>query len=162
MGGADGELSLQVASKHDHMKCITYDLPKVTSIAEEKIKQWEMEDRVEAIAGDFWEEELPEADIITMGNILHDWGLEEKVILLEKAYNSLPEGGACIVIENIIDNDRSKNVFGLTMSLNMLIETREGFDFTFNEFKEWCNDVGYSSSELIPLAGPSSAAVAYK
>ncbi len=162
VGGADGELSLQVANQHKHMDCITFDLPKVASIAEEKIKKWELEDRVQSVAGDFWDDEIPEADVITMGNILHDWGLDEKLTLLEKAYNGLPEGGACIAIENIIDNDRSKNVFGLTMSLNMLIETREGFDFTFNEFKDWCERVGYSSSEIIPLAGPSSAAVVYK
>ncbi len=162
MGGADGELSLQVASEHEHMECITIDLPKVASIAEEKIKKWDMEDGLQSIAGDFWEDKFPEADIITMGNVLHDWGLDGKVNLLEKAYNSLPEGGACIVIENIIDNDRSENVFGLTMSLNMLIETREGFDFTFNEFSNWCEDVGYTSSGIIPLAGPSSAVVAYK
>jgi hypothetical protein len=162
MGGADGELSLQVAEQYEHIDCITYDLPKVTSIAEEKIKQWGMEGRVKAVAGDFWEEEFPEADIITFGNILHDWGLDEKLTLLEKAYNSLPDGGACIVIENIIDNDRSKNIFGLTMSLNMLIETRDGFDFTGNEFKEWAQETGYSSTDIIPLAGPSSAAVAYK
>lgn len=162
MGGADGELSLQVANKYEHMECITFDLPKVATIAKEKISKWGLEDRVQSVAGDFWEDEFPEADIITMGNVLHDWGLDEKLILLEKAYNSLPEGGACIVIENIIDNDRSENVFGLTMSLNMLIETRDGFDFTFNEFKDWCEDIGYSSTELIPLTGPSSAAIAYK
>ncbi len=67
MGGADGELSLQVASEHEHMECITFDLPKVASIAEEKIREWGMKDRVESVAGDFWEDEFPEADIITMG-----------------------------------------------------------------------------------------------
>ncbi len=162
MGGADGELSLQVASRHDHMECVTYDLPKVASIAEEKIKKWGLEDRVKSVAGDFWEEGFPEADVITMGNILHDWGLDKKLTLLEKAYSSLPEDGACIVIENIIDNDRSENVFGLTMSLNMLIETRNGFDFTSREIKEWARKTGFSSTEIIPLTGPSSAAIAYK
>lgn len=162
IGGADAELSLQVAEQYDHIDCINFDLPKVASIAEEKIKRYEMDDRIESVAGDFWEEDFPETDVITMGNILHDWSLEEKQLLLEKSYESLPEDGACIVIENIIDNDRSENVFGLTMSLNMLIETPEGFDFTGEDFSNWCQEIGYSSTEITPLAGPASAAIAYK
>ncbi len=162
LGGADGELCLQVAEAFDHIDCINYDLPKVASIAEEKIEEWGMEDRVEVMPGNFWEEDIPEADVYTLGNILHDWGLEEKMELLEKVYNKLPEGGACIVIENIIDNERSKNIFGLAMSLNMLIETRDGFDFTGREFSSWADEVGFSSTEIIPLAGPASAAIAYK
>lgn len=162
IGGADAELSIQVAEQYDHINCINFDLPKVASIAEEKIERFEMGDRIESVAGDFWEEDFPEADVITMGNILHDWGLEEKKVLLEKAYKSLPKDGVCIVIENIIDDDRSENVFGLTMSLNMLIETPDGFDFTGREFRNWSRDVGYSSYEIKPLAGPASAAIAYK
>lgn len=162
IGGADGELCLQVADEYEHIVCINFDLPKVTSIAEEKIEAYGLEDRVETRAGDFWEEEFPNADVITMGNILHDWSLDEKYTLLEKAYRSLPEGGACIVIENIIDDKRSENVFGLLMSLNMLVETRDGFDFTGRDFRRWAGDVGYSHTEIMPLAGPASAAVAYK
>lgn len=162
IGGADAELSLQVAERYDHINCINFDLPKVASIAEEKIERFKMDGRIKTMAGDFWEEDFPEADVITMGNILHDWSLEEKKILLEKAYKSLPDDGACIVIENIIDDDRSENVFGLTMSLNMLIETPGGFDFTGREFNKWTREVGYSSSEIMPLTGPASAAIAYK
>ncbi|MDX1617726.1 MAG: methyltransferase [Balneolaceae bacterium] len=162
IGGADGELCLQVAGAFDHIDCINFDLPKVKQLADEKIARRGMEDRVESVAGDFWEDDFPEADLITMGNILHDWGLDKKKNLLNKAYESLPEDGACIVIENIIDDDRSENVFGLVMSLNMLIETRNGFDFTGRQFEEWCSEIGYSSTEIIPLAGPASAAVAYK
>lgn len=162
MGGADGELSLQVANHYDHMDCTTFDLPKVASIAEEKIQRRGLESQVNSEAGDFWKEDFPRADVITMGNILHDWGLEEKLTLLEKAYDSLPKDGACVVIENIIDNERTENVFGLAMSLNMLIETREGFDFTGEEFERWSKKVGYSECEIIPLTGSSSAAVAYK
>lgn len=162
IGGADGELCIQLAEHYDHLDCINFDLPKVASIAEDKIARNGLEDRIKVVAGDFWEDDLPEADVITMGNILHDWGLDEKMTLLEKAHESLPDGGACIVIENIIDDDRSENIFGLTMSLNMLIETPDGFDFTGRQFGKWCDEVGYRSTEIIPLAGPASAAVAYK
>jgi len=97
-----------------------------------------------------------------MGMILHDWSEEKKCKLIQKAYDALPDGGAFVAIENIIDNQRSQNVFGLTMSLNMLIETAEGFDFTLDDFSKWTKAVGFKTVDLLPLAGPSSAAIAYK
>lgn len=155
-------MCIQVASQNDHINCINFDLPKMASIAEQKVKRIGMDDRIETVAGDFWEEPFPDADVITMGNILHDWGLDEKMTLLEKAFDSLPKEGACIAIENIIDDSRSENVFGLTMSVNMLIETRNGFDFTGKDFDKWVREIGYEDTEILPLAGPASAAVAYK
>ena len=111
---------------------------------------------------DFFIDELPRADVITMGNILHDWGTEGKLILIKKAYDALPKGGALIVIENIIDDERNKNAFGLMMSLNMAIETDQGFDFTATDFNQWAKEVGFSHTSLMPLTGPSSAVIAIK
>jgi hypothetical protein len=114
------------------------------------------------VSGDFFEDDLPEADIITMGNILHDWGYEDKLMLTKKAYDALPDGGAFIVIENIIDDERNKNAFGLMMSLNMAIETDHGYDFSASDFKQWSEEAGFKETEVLPLAGPSSAIIAYK
>ena len=97
-----------------------------------------------------------------MGLILHDWNLENKKMLIRKAYEALSPGGALIAVENIIDDDRRENAFGLMMSLNMLIEFGDAFDFTFAEYKEWCQEVGFKDFELVHLAGPCSAAIAYK
>ena len=97
-----------------------------------------------------------------MGNILHDWGLDDKKKLIGKAYDALPKGGALVVIENVIDNERRENAFGLLMSLNMLIETAEGFDFTADDFDKWARDAGFSRTYLMKLTGPSSAAIAIK
>jgi hypothetical protein len=97
-----------------------------------------------------------------MGNILHDWNLEKKMMLIRKAYEALPAGGAFIAVENVIDDDRRENAFGLLMSLNMLIEFGDAFDYTGADFKTWCSEVGFQRFEIIPLAGPTSAAVAYK
>lgn len=97
-----------------------------------------------------------------MGNILHDWNLENKKILIKKAYNALPDGGAFIVIENLIDDARRENAFGLLMSLNMLIEFGDGFDYTRASFREWCDEAGFQRFEFINLSGPTSAAIAYK
>ena len=74
----------------------------------------------------------------------------------------MPPGGAFIVIENLIDDERRENVFGLMMSLNMLIEFGDAFDFTGGDFRNWCTEAGFRSVEIVPLAGPASAGIAYK
>ena len=162
IGGSAGLLSLMVAQHQSHMNCITWDLPPVLPVANETIVQFQLQDRVKANSGDFFKDQFPEADIVTMGNILHDWDEETKLMLIQKAYDALPDGGAFVVIENIIDNERKNNVFGLMMSLNMLIETGTGFDFTFDDFNKWTKIIGFKSTTLLPLAGPTSAAIAYK
>lgn len=162
VGGANGLLSRVVAKAHPHLRCTTFDLPAVTSIAEKAIVAEGLGAQVSAVAGDFFADPLPEADVITMGMILHDWNLERKKILVRKAYDALPEDGALIAIEALIDDARSENTFGLMMSLNMLIELGDAFDFTGAEFRSWCADAGFRRFDVIPLVGSSSAAVAYK
>lgn len=162
VGGSGGLLSIMVAKHQPHMTCTSFDLPPVEPIAQEIIKQFQLTDRVKTQSGNFFNDPLPKADILTMGNILHDWDEENKIILMKKAYEALPEGGAFIAIEGIIDDERKQNVFGMMMSLNMLIETGTGFDYTFADFNRWAKTVGFKSTSILPLAGPSSAAIAYK
>ena len=162
IGGSAGLLSLMVAKHQAHMTCTTVDLPPVEPIAFETIQKFQLSDRVKAQSRDFFAESFPKADIVTMGNILHDWDEEKKIMLMKKAYEALPAGGAFVVIEGIIDDERKQNAFGMMMSLNMLIETGTGFDYTFADFNKWANIVGFKSTALLPLAGPSSAAIAYK
>lgn len=161
-GGSGAYLSTKVAQENPHMECVSFDLHPVEAIAKETIKKSHLEDRVSTQSGDFFQDPIPAADIIVMGNILHDWNEQEKIQLMQKAYDALPEGGAFVAIENIIDNDRKENLFGMMMSLNMLIETQGGFDYTFDDFKKWAKSTGFKSCELLPLAGPASAAIAYK
>ena len=162
VGGATGQLSCMVAAANPHMSCISFDLPKVAPIATRKIEQEALADRVAAVGGDFFVDPLPKADVITMGMILHDWNLEKKKALIRNAYDALPEGGAFVVIEALIDDARRDNAFGLLMSLNMLIEFGDAFDYSGSDFASWCREAGFRHFEIISLAGPSSAAVAYK
>ncbi len=162
VGGATGQLSCMVAAANPHMRCTSFDLPNVKPIAMRRIGQAGMSDRVTAVGGDFFVDPLPRADVITMGMILHDWNLEKKKALIRKAYDALPPGGAFVVIEALIDDARRENVFGLMMSLNMLIEFGDAFDYSGADFAGWCREAGFRSFAVIPLAGPSSAAVAYK
>jgi len=162
VGGALALLSRIVGARHPHLKFTSFDLPPVMPLAQKQIKAAGMEERITAVGGDFFKDELPRADVITMGNILHDWNLEKKKVLIRKAYDALPQGGALIAIENVIDDARRENVFGLLMSLNMLIEFGDAFDYTGADFREWCADAGFQRFDLINLAGPTSAAIAYK
>jgi cyclopropane fatty-acyl-phospholipid synthase-like methyltransferase len=162
IGGALAALSIEIARRHPHLRCISADLPIVDPLARDVIEQAGLSDRVVTKVLDFWRDPFPAADVITMGNILHDWNLEEKKVLIGKAHQALNDGGALVIVENIIDDERRSNAFGLLMSLNMLIETRGGFDFTGADFASWTREAGFSSSTVIPLAGPTSAAVAYK
>jgi hypothetical protein len=162
VGGATGQLSMCVARRHAGIRCTSLDLPAATAIAERKIAAAGLADRISARSIDFFAEPLPAADVITMGMILHDWNLEKKMLLIRRAYDALPAGGAFIVVENLIDDARRTNAFGLMMSLNMLIEFGDAFDFTIADFFGWCREVGFRTTEVIPLGGPASAGVAYK
>ena len=162
VGGATGQLSLIVAARHPHLRCTTFDLPVVEPIANKTIAAAGLAERVATASGDFFTDPVPKADVITMGMILHDWNLERKMQLITAAYDALPDGGAFVVVENLIDDARRENVFGLMMSLNMLIEFGDAFDFTGADFTDWCTQVGFSKVEVVPLAGPASAAIAYK
>jgi len=162
IGGAGANLSIQVVKNNEHMRCISFDLPPVNSIATENVNKMGLEDRITIQSGDFFKDDFPKADVITMGNILHDWGTDDKLILIQKAYNALPQGGALVIIENIIDDNRSENAFGLLMSLNMLIETDKGFDFSKSDFDALTNSIGFKETHLMPLTGPSSAIIAIK
>lgn len=162
IGGAGAQLCAQVALHNPNMKCISFDLPQVSPIALENMSKMGLSSRVKIQSGDFFTEEFPKADVITMGNILHGWGTDDKKKLIVKAYDALPKGGALVIIENIIDDERRENAFGLMMSLNMLIETNEGYDFTAADFDGWAREAGFTHTSVMPLTGPSSAVIAIK
>jgi hypothetical protein len=162
VGGATGQLCTILAAHHPHLRCTSFDLPVVAPIAEKAIAAAGLSDRVTPATGDFLVDPLPRADVVTMGLILHDWNLDGKMHLIRSAYDALPEGGAFIVIENLIDDARRQNAFGLMMSLNMLIEFGDAFDYTGADFAGWCKEAGFRDVEIVPLTGPASAGIAIK
>jgi hypothetical protein len=162
VGGAMGVLAVEVSKRHPHLSCTTFDLPVVEPIAKRFVTAAGLGNRVRTACGDFFRDPLPKADVITMGMILHDWNLEKKRVLIQKAYDALPPGGALVAIEALIDDERRTNGFGLLMSLNMLIEFGDAFDFTGQDFRGWCTEAGFQKFATIHLQGPHSAAVAWK
>ncbi|MEO6959808.1 MAG: methyltransferase [Burkholderiaceae bacterium] len=162
IGCAQGAVPVAVAKLHPHLSTAGFDLPPVRPIFEEYVQTHGLTGQVRFIAGDFFNDPLPHVDVIVMGHILHDWDLDQKRMLLNKAYASLPKGGALIVYDAMIDNERKKNVFGLLMSLNMLIETMGGFDYTIAACEGWMRDAGFASTQHETLAGPHSMVVGIK
>ena len=161
-GPAQGDLLAQVALKNPHLTGTGFDLPEVGPIFEEYMETLGISARVKFKPGSFFTDPLPSADVIMMGHILHDWNLEQKRMLIAKAYDALPAGGALLVYEAIIDDDRSKNAFGLLMSLNMLIETPGGFDYTGADCMGWMKDAGFKDTRVEHLIGPDSMVVGIK
>jgi hypothetical protein len=162
IGGAGGHFSAQVVTFNPGIQSISFDLPAVENIAKRNLQALQVNHNVEVVSGDFFKDQFPKADVITMGNILHDWDLPTKKMLIKKAYDALPAGGALAVVENVIDDKREKNAFGIMMSLNMLIETDGGFDYTGADFHEWATEAGFTSMKVMHLNGPTSALIVYK
>jgi hypothetical protein len=161
-GTAQGDLIVQVALKNPHLTCTGFDLPEVAPIFEEYVEANGLSSRVHFHPGSFFTDQLPRADVIMMGHILHDWSLDQKRALIRKVYETLPPGGAFIAYDALIDDDRSKNAFGLLMSLNMLVETPAGFDYTGTDCIGWMKDAGFREARVEHLIGPDSMVVGIK
>jgi hypothetical protein len=162
VGTAQGDLAAQIALANPHVRGVGFDLPEVAPIFEEYVEGVGVTDRLSFQPGDFFKDDLPKADVILMGHILHDWDLATKKMLVRKAFEAVPTGGAFIVYETIIDDDRRVNAFGLMMSLNMLIETPGGFDYTGADCQEWMREAGFSTTRVEPLVGPDSMVIGIK
>ena len=162
IGTAQGDLAVQIALANPHLRGQGFDLPQVSTIFGEYVAELGLTERVTFQPGDFFRDELPAADVMLMGHILHDWGLDDKRMLIAKAYRALPPGGALVVYDALIDDDRRQNAFGLLMSLNMLIETPAGFDYTGADCQGWMQDAGFRETRVLHLIGPDAMVVGIK
>lgn len=162
VGTAQGDLASQIARVNPHLRGQGFDLPEVAPIFEEYVAALGVSDRLTFAPGSFFTHDVPRADVVLMGHILHDWDLPTKKMLIKKAFDAVPAGGALVVYEAIIDDDRSKNAFGLLMSLNMLIETPGGFDYTGADCAGWMREAGFSTTRVEHLVGPDSMVIGIK
>ena len=162
VGCAQGGTPVQLALAHSHLSGGGFDLPQVGPVFEEYVAAAGLSGRLKFHAGSFFDDPLPSADVLIMGHILHDWDLETKRMLLKKAYEALPEWGSLIVYEALIDDERRTNAFGLLMSLNMLIETPGGFDYTGADCQDWMREAGFRQTRVEHLVGPDSMVIGVK
>jgi hypothetical protein len=162
IGSAQGCVPVRLALAHPHLNAGGFDLPEVEAIFLRFVAAHGLTERVRFIPGDFFKDNLPPADVLIMGFILHDWDLATKRVLIGKAHAALPPGGSLIVYELLIDDERRAHLPGLLMSLNMLIETRGGFDFTGADCRGWLREAGFSDARVVPLTGPYGAVIGTK
>lgn len=162
VGCAQGGLAAHLCLAHPHLAGVGFDLPPVRPIFERYAAERGVHGRLRFQEGDFFRDPLPAADVVVMGNILHDWSLAEKQALIGRAFAALPRGGTLIVYESIIDDERRRNAFGLLMSLNMLIETPAGFDYTAADCAAWMRAAGFRATRVEHLAGPNSMVIGSK
>lgn len=164
VGGATAQLCIEIAKENENVNCISMDLENVTEVAKKNVSKQNMQDRVKCVVGNMLTKDIvfPNADVICMGMILHDYGVDEKLELLEKAYNALNDGGRFVAIEMLIDDERRNSLPGLIMSLNMLIDTESGFDYSHKQFDVWAKKIGFTKSERLDLHDPMHAVIAYK
>jgi hypothetical protein len=151
VGTAQGCLPVAIARAHHHIQGVGFDLAPLQRLFEEYVGQHGLTDRLRFQAGDFFQDPLPAADVLVMGRVLHNWDLAAKKTLLKKAYEALPVSGALIVYERLIDDERRRSTSGLIASLNMLVMTPSGFDFTGADCIGWMKEVGFKDCQVIPL-----------
>jgi cyclopropane fatty-acyl-phospholipid synthase-like methyltransferase len=112
IGCAQGMMPVTIARAYPHLLGTGFDLPQVKPIFEEFVAKHGLSDRVNFLTANFFTDPLPKADVLVMGHILHDWNLAEKRMLLARAFAALPKGGALIVYESLIDDERRKMRLG--------------------------------------------------
>jgi hypothetical protein len=151
VGTAQGCVPVQIALAHPHLTGAGFDLPILGATFERYVKERDLSGRIRFVPGDFFVDPLPAADVLIMGRVLHNWDLPRKRMLLQKAHAALPPGGALIVYERLIDDARRASSTGLLSSLNMLIMTDGGFDFTAADCIAWMRDAGFRDSRCEPL-----------
>lgn len=162
IGTAQGDLVSQIALAHPHVRGVGFDLPEVAPVFEEYVAENGLTERVNFQGGSFFTDDLPQAEVLLFGHILHDWDEDTKRMLLRKAYEALPVGGAVVVYDAIIDDERKQNAFGLLMSLNMLIETPGGFDYTGADCIRWMQEASFEDCRVQHLVGPDSMVIGIK
>jgi hypothetical protein len=159
IGTAQGGLPVQIATAHPHIMGGGFDLPPVKPLFDSYVRERGLSNRLQFYPGDFLQDSLPAADVLILGRILHNWDLATKMLLLKKAYAALPAGGALIIYERLIDDKRRVNAAGLLASLNMLIMTAGGFDFTGADCIAWMLEVGFRDMRVDPLTSDQSMVV---
>jgi O-methyltransferase domain/Dimerisation domain len=162
IGGAWGALVVEVAMAHQHIRGGGFDLPPLEPIFDAYVADFGLSERLSFTGGDFFTDPLPRAGVLVMGHILHGFGLAEKRMLLGKAYSALHDGGSLIVYDTIIDDERRSNAHGLLMSMQMLLETPGGFEYTGADCRAWMQDAGFRESYVEHLVGPEWMVVGIK
>lgn len=161
LGGATGHLAMAACEAYDGLRATLLDLPRVVEVAKEQVALSPARERVTCVAGDFFIDALPAADLFTLGRILHDWSEEKIDLLLRKIYDALPPGGGLLIAEKLLDEDKLGPVPAQMQSLNMLVCT-EGKERSFDEYRALLQKAGFTNINSKSTGTPVDAVLANK
>jgi acetylserotonin N-methyltransferase len=161
LGGGTGHLVIAACERYPQLRGAIFDLPRVVELAREPVGESSAKDRIELLPGDFFTDALPAADLYTVCRILHDWNEEKIETLLRKIHTALPEGGALMVAERLLDDDKTGPSNAAMQSLNMLICT-EGRERNFAEYESLLRRAGFAKVEARRTGKPVDAVMAWK
>ena len=162
IGTAQGCMPVEIAQVHTHLTGGGFDLPQLQTAFTSYVSEHNLSGRLKFYPGNFFEDPFPGAEVLIMGRVLHDWNLPKRKLLLSKAFEALTVGGTLIVHETFIDDTRCRRVHSLLASLNMLIQTDDGSEFTELECMTWMREAGFTQTHVVPLAGPHAAVIGTK
>jgi 3-hydroxy-5-methyl-1-naphthoate 3-O-methyltransferase len=166
VGGGSAAFDIELCRKYPNLSSTVYDLPFVTDIASQNIRTAGMEGRVTVHPGDFFAEpQFPAGhDAILFSMIMHDWNEEQNRELLRKAHDALPVGGIVIISELLVNDEKSGPPAAALMSLNMLVETEGGRNYTPSEYRSWLTAAGFGKVDVrwFDAAGANGAVIGYK
>jgi acetylserotonin N-methyltransferase len=161
LGGATGHLAVAACRRYPHLRAMVFDLPDAVPLAREMVAATPVADRVTVAAGDFFVDPLPPGDLYAVGRILHDWGEDKILRLLGRIHDRLPAGGALLIAEKVLDEDKSGPRWAQMQSLNMLICT-EGKERTLAEYEELLHRAGFTEVQGRRTNSPLDAVLATK
>jgi acetylserotonin N-methyltransferase len=161
LGGATGHLPVAACERYAGLRAAVFDLPRVITVARELVAQSSVSQRIELIPGDFFRDDLPEADLYSVSRILHDWSEDKIRVLLTKIYQRLPPGGALLIAEKLLQDDKTGPMWAAMQSLNMLVCT-EGRERTLHEYDALLRQAGFASVEGRTTGAPLDAVLAVK
>ena len=161
LGGATGHLAVAACERYPELRAVVFDLPEAVPLAKEMIAQTPVAARIEVQSGDFFSDPLPEADLYALGRIVHDWSEEKALALLQRIHAALPAGGALLIAEKVLNDDKLGPRWAQMQSLNMLTCT-EGKERTLGEYRELLRRAGFSRVEGQRTTAPLDAVLATK
>ena len=161
LGGATGHLAVAACRRWPGLRAVVFDLPDAVPLATELVSQSHVADRVKVEAGDFFVDELPRGDIYALGRILHDWTEEKSIVLLERIYDALPNGGVVLIAEKLLTDDKAGPEWAVLQSLNMLVCT-EGRERTLSEYAQLLERAGFTDVHCVRTGAPLDVVMARK
>ncbi|MGX1852372.1 acetylserotonin O-methyltransferase [Streptomyces sp. NBC_01456] len=161
VGGCRGNMAARIVAAHPHLTGRVFDLPQMAPLFDEKMAELGMTGKVTFHPGDFFTQELPEADLVVIGHALHDWSAEQRRLLVHKAFRSVRPGGELLVYDRMLDED-PRHVENLVISLDMLLVTDGGSEYTVAELRDHATSAGFASVTDRPLGDYDTLVVCRK